>query len=138
MAEDVFKMFKDLELKAVGLDEKTNKMQEGYCVQFRNIGLPVHPDDYANPWSPLTMNLEKNTPKTDAVDPKDAPKTGSGKIDTTQAFAANVSSPQQSFVSTFVLVDDKLQMNNEYAVMPGSSKLSDTWYAIITGANGIP
>ena len=37
MAQDVFKMLKDLELKAVGLDEKTNKMQEGYFVAFRNI-----------------------------------------------------------------------------------------------------
>jgi hypothetical protein len=29
-------------------------------------------------------------------------------------------------------------MNNQYAVMPGSSKVSDSWYAVITGANGIP
>lgn len=138
MAQDVFKMFKDLELKAVGLDEKTNKMQEGYFVAFRSIGLPIHKDDYANPWSPLGVNLEKNIPKTDPVDPKDAPKTGSDKIDTTQAFAANIAKSQQSYLNTFVLVNNKLQMNNEYSVMPGSSKLADTWFAIITGANGIP
>ena len=82
---DVFKILKDLELKAVGLDEKTNKMQEGYFVAFRSIGLPVIKDDYANPWSPLGANLEKDIPQTDPVDPKNAPKTGSDKIDATQA-----------------------------------------------------
>ena len=138
MAQDVFKMLKDLELKAVGLDEKTNKMQEGYFVAFRSIGLPIHKADYENPYSPLGVNLNKDIPKTDPVDPKDAPKTGSDKIDTTQAFVANIAKSQQSYLSTYVLVNNKLQMNNEYSVMPGSSKLADTWYAIITGANGIP
>lgn len=138
MAQDVFKILKDLELKAVGLDEQSAKMQEGYFVAFRSIGLPIHKDDYTNPWSPLGVNLEKDIPKTDPVDPKNAPTTGSDKIDTTQAFAANVAKSQQSYLNTFVLVDSKLQMNSSYSVMPGSSKLSDTWYAIMTGANGIP
>jgi hypothetical protein len=138
MAEDVFKMFKDLELKAVGLDEKTNKMQEGYFVAFRDIGLPIHEDDYANPFAPTGVNLEKDIPKTDAADPKDAPKTGSGKIDTTQEFAASVAHDQQSYINTYILVDKKLQMNNQYAVMPGANSVADTWWAIITGANGIP
>ena len=138
MAQDVFKMLKDLELKAVGLDEKTSQMQEGYFVAFRSIGLPIHKDDYSNPWSPLGVNLQKDIPKTDPADPKDAPKTGSDKIDTTQAFAANIAKSQQSYLNTYVLVNNKLQMNNQYSVMPGSSKLADTWYAIMTGANGIP
>ena len=43
MAQDVFKILKDLELKAVGLDPETNKMQEGYFAPFRPIGLPIHP-----------------------------------------------------------------------------------------------
>ena len=79
MAQDVFKMLKDLELKAVGLDEQSKKMQEGYFVAFRSIGLPIHKQDYENPWSPLGVNLEKDIPKTDSVDPKNAPKTGSDK-----------------------------------------------------------
>jgi hypothetical protein len=138
MAQDVFKMLKDLELKSVGLDEKTNKMQEGYFVAFRNIGLPIHKDDYANPWSPLGANLQQNIPPTPAADPSTAPKTGSAAINTNQVFAANIAKSQQSYLSTYVLVDNKLQMNNQYSVMPGSSKLADTWYAIMTGANGIP
>ena len=138
MAQDVFKILQDLELKAVGLDEQTKKLQEGYFVAFRSIGLPIHKADYENPWSSLGANLEKDIPKTDPVDPKDAPTTGSGKIDTTQAFAAAIAKSQQAYLNTYVLVDNKLQMNNQYSVMPGSSKLSDTWYAIINGANGIP
>jgi len=139
---DVFKMFKDLELKAVGLDPQTNKMQEGYFVAFRSIGLPIHHLDYENPWDPfggnLAQNLQKAVQLTAAQDPKDAPKTGSSSIDINQAFAANIGASQRNYFSTYALVNNKLQMNNQYAVMPGSSHLDDTWYAIITGANGIP
>jgi len=137
MARDVFKIFKDLELKAVGLDEKTNKMQEGYFAAFRSVGLPVHTDDYANPYSPAGANLLKDIPKTDPVDPKDAPKTGSSSIDLTRAFAAGVAKSQQSFVNTFSLVNDKLQMSNDYSVMPSAGKVDGCWFAIVNGANGL-
>jgi hypothetical protein len=135
---DVFKIFKDLELKAVGLDEKTKKMQEGYFVAFRDIGLPIHKEDYENPFAPTGVNLAKDIPKTEPTDPKEAPKTGSGNVDTSQAFAANVAKSIQSYLNTYVLVNNKLQMNNQYSVIPGSSHLDDTWYAVIAGANGIP
>jgi hypothetical protein len=135
---DVFKIFKDLELKAVGLDEQTKKMQEGYFVSFRSIGLPIHHEDYANPFSPAGVNLDAARPKTEPIDPANAPRTGSSGIDTNEAFVAGIAKSYQSYLSTYVLVNNKLQMNNEYSVMPGSSRLDDTWYAIITGANGIP
>src|ERR1700730_14913889 len=115
MAQDVFKILKDLELKTVGLDPKTNKMQEGYFVSFRTVGLPIHGDDFANPWTPLGGNLEKDLekdiPKSDPVDPKDAKKTGSGSMDENKIFAAHVAKSQQSYLNTFLLVDDKLRMN---------------------------
>lgn len=135
---DVFKLLKDLELKSVGLDPQTNKMQEGYFVSFRTIGLPIHKEDYANPFSPLGVNLAKDIPAKDPKDPKDAPKTASAQMDENRIFAANIAKSQQAYLNSFLLVDDKLRMNSQYSVMPGSSKLSDSWYAIITGANGIP
>jgi hypothetical protein len=139
---DVFKILKDLELKSVGLDPQTNKMQEGYFVAFRSVGLPIHQEDFEDPWTPLggnlAANLDKAIAKTPATDPANAPKTGSSKLDETKIFAANIARSQQNYLNTFLLTDDKLQLNNEYAVMPGSSKVSDSWYAIITGANGIP
>lgn len=138
MAQDVFKILKDLELKAVGLDPNTQKMQEGYFVAFRTIGLPIHADDFSNPYSPLGGNLDKNIPKTDPVDPKDAQKTASSQIDENKIFTARIGTAMQSYLNTFLLTDDKLRMNNEYSVMPGSSKVSDSWWAIINGANGIP
>lgn len=137
--QDVYKIFKDLELKSVGLDPSNNKMQEGYFCAFRSIGLPIHKDDYSNPYSPLGGNLEKDIPKTDPVDPKDAkPETGSSNLSSDKAYTAGIAKSQQNFLNTFLLVDDKLKMNNLYAVMPGSSKVSDSWFAIINGANGIP
>jgi hypothetical protein len=140
MANDVFKILKDLELKSVGLDEQTKKMQEGYFIAFRSVGLPIHKDDFANPWSPLGVNLQKDLPPghDTATDPKDAPKTASGQMDESKIFAANIAKSQQSYLNTFLLTDDKLRMNNEYSVMPASSKVSDSWYALITGANGVP
>jgi hypothetical protein len=135
---DIFKILKDLELKCVGLDPQTNKMQEGYFVSFRTIGLPIHKEDFANPWSPLGVNLQKDIPQKDPSDPKDAPKTGSGQMDEKSIFVANIAKSMQSYLNTFLLVDDQLRMNSQYAVMPTSSKVSDAWWAIITGANGIP
>ncbi|MDH4085245.1 MAG: hypothetical protein OEV99_14220 [Nitrospira sp.] len=131
---DVFKILKDLELKAVGLNPETNRMQEGYFVAFRSVGMPIKSEDFANPWSPLSTNLEKAIPKTDPTDPKDAPKTGSGKMDENKIAVAGIAKSMQSYLNTFLLVDDKLQMSLQYTVMPGSSKLSDSWWPATTGS----
>lgn len=134
---DVFKILRDLEMKAVGVDPKTNAMQEGYFASFRNVGLPIRPEDYANPFSPIGVNLNSSVPASPAVDPADAPKTGSDTADTEEELQSLTKS-QRAYVNTFLLTDRKLRMNNTYSVMPGSSKVSDTWWAIITGANGVP
>src|SRR6476619_610933 len=114
MEKDVFKILKDLELKSVGLDPQTNKMQEGYFIAFRTVGLPIHKDDFKNPWSPLGVNLEKDVPQTDAADPQNAPKTASGAIDENKIFASKIAHDMQSYLNTFLLTDDKLRMNNQY------------------------
>src|SRR5579859_5662248 len=138
MAQDVFKILKDLELKAVGLDPATNIMQSGYFAAFRSIGLPILAADFANPFTPTGANLDKPVSTPSPADPKDAPKTGSGNLTEVAVAAPSVGRSQQSFLNTFLLTDSKLQMNNTWSVIPGSSKVSDSWYAIITGANGIP
>ncbi|HKP38751.1 MAG TPA: hypothetical protein VJT71_17980, partial [Pyrinomonadaceae bacterium] len=138
MAQDVFKILKDLELKAVGLDPQTNKMQEGYFVSYRSVGLPIHKSDFDNPWSPMSSNVQKDIKDTEPVDPKtQAPKTGSSKIDPDKLKGA-VGNSQLAYLNAFMLTDDKLVLNSAYSVMPGSSKVSDSWFAIINGANGIP
>jgi len=138
MPQDVFKILKDLELKAVGLDPQTNKMQEGYFAAFRPIGLPITLEDYDNPWEPSGGNLDHPTKQLPPTDPKSAPTTGSAKLSDTAISTAAISHSQQSFLNTFLLSDNKLQMNNTWSVIPGSSKISDSWYAILYGANGIP
>jgi hypothetical protein len=138
---DVFKILKDLELKAVGLDPQSQKMQEGYFVAFRSVGLPIHKDDYARPWSPLGAPPAPLAPAPEPVDPQTtaaAPPTTSASLEQKQAQIDAVSSAMKSYVNTFLLIDDKLQMNNMYSVMPGSSKISDSWFAIVNGAHGIP
>jgi hypothetical protein len=140
---DVFKILKDLELKAVGLDPSTNKMQEGYFVSFRSIGLPIHKDDFARPWTPTGGNLASNTASTPAnpngTDPAGLqPASASKTLDENKIAVANIAKSQQSFLNTFLLLDDKLVMSNDYSVIPGSSKINDSWFAIINGANAIP
>lgn len=138
MAQDVFKILKDLELKAVGLDPNSNKMKEGFFTSFRTIGLPVTKDDYDNPYAPGGLNLNKPAPTKDAIDPKDADKTASSELNEKRISIAGISKSIQSYLNTFLLIDNKLEMNSTANVMPGSSKVSDTWNAIINGANGIP
>lgn len=149
MEKDVFKIFKDLELRLVGLDDEKRKLQEGYFVSFRGIGLPIIAEDYANPYTPLGGNLTKAidtaneqlakaAQSSPPVDPKEVdPLTASSKLTFNQTFSAAIGKSQQAYINTFFLVDDKLRMNANYAVMPGSSKLSDSWFAIVNGANGI-
>ena len=101
------RFLKDLELKAVGLDPETNKMQEGYFSAFRSIGLPIHGEDNANPYSPVGGNIEKALPKADPVDPKDtAPATASGTLDPNKLFAAKIAKSQENFLNTFMLVSN--------------------------------
>lgn len=138
MAQDVFKILKDLELKAVGLDA-SNQMQGGYFTSFRPIGLPITLDDYEDPWSPTGANLDKPTTKADPKDPKGLPPvTSSSSITEKSISISAIANEQKSYLNTFLLIDSKLQMNKDYSVIPGSSKVSDTWFAILTGANGIP
>jgi hypothetical protein len=59
-------------------------------------------------------------------------------LDDNKVLIASIAQAQKNYLNTFMLVDRKLKMNSEYMVMPSSSTVSDTWYAIITGANGIP
>jgi hypothetical protein len=90
---------------------------------------------------PFGGNLAQNIDKAVAQIPPRSQRRAhdrGGTIDINKAFAANIGQSQRNYFSTYALVNDKLQMNNDYSVMPGSSHLDDTWYAIITGANGIP
>lgn len=142
MAQDVFKILKDLEYKACGVDPKSNKMQEGYFVSFRSIGLPIPKEDFYNPWTP-TGGQMKNI-NSDAVKTASAFAAGSdssaaapAKLDMNQLLTAGVGSSLMSYLNTFMLTDDKLVMNNNYAVMPDASHVSDAWFAIINGANAV-
>ncbi|WP_330351956.1 hypothetical protein [Streptomyces chartreusis] len=133
---DVFKILRDLEMKAVGVDPERKEIPEGYFVSFRSVGLPIRMEDYANPFSPIGVNLDK-PPAAPKEPPPGEPATGSSKIDTDRELQ-NITKSQRAFVNTFLLTDSKLRMNARYETMPGASKVSDSWWAIINGANGVP
>lgn len=148
MPADVFKMLKDLEYKAVGMDPASKQVPEGFFVSFRPIGLPIPEEDYRNPWSPTGANLKAtlaSVPKPDAA-PAPAttdagevtPVSASAQLDRNQIIAAGIGADMMAYLNTFMLTDDKLVMSEDYRVMPSAGKVNDTWYAIVNGANGIP
>jgi hypothetical protein len=56
----------------------------GFFVSFRNVGLPIRPEDYTNPFSPIGVDLNKDVPATPATDPANATKTGSNAAEPQQ------------------------------------------------------
>ena len=145
---DVLKVLEDLKYKAVGVDPNTKKMPEGYFVSFRDIGLPIPKEDFQNPWTPTGSNLKQildSKPKDEASrasgegqDPATLEAISASKqLEDMQFMSANIGASMQAFLQTFMLTDDKLELNSVYRAAPGASKLNDTWYAIINGANGI-
>ncbi len=144
---DVMKVLEDLKYKAVGVDPTSKKMPEGYFVSFLTIGLPIPQEDFKNPWTPTGSNLKEildSKAKAGAV----APPTGqdpatieaasvSKQLDDMQFLSANIGASMQAFLQTFMLTDSKIILDATYRVAPGTSKVNDTWYAIINGANGI-
>ncbi|PZP43673.1 MAG: hypothetical protein DI598_15530 [Pseudopedobacter saltans] len=144
---DVMKILKDLEYKAIGVDPKTKKMPDGYFASFRPIGLPIPESDFKNPWTPTGSNLKaildsKPKSNTDTIPPGTDPATidaisASKQLDDMAFMSAGIGASMQAYLQTFMLTDNKLVMSSDYLVAPGTSKVNDTWYAIINGANGI-
>jgi len=143
---DVMKVLRDLEYKAVGVDPQTQKMPDGYFVSFRPIGLPIPEEDFKNPWTPTGSDLKaildskpkNNETNTGGQDPATiAAASASKQLDDMQFMSANIGASMQAYLQTFVLTDSKIVMDSTYRVAPGTSKVNDTWFAIINGANGI-
>ena len=123
-------------------------MQEGYFASFRTMGLPIRPEDFANPWSPVGMNLEDPQQIPAPVDPKtEANATGGSNLNQStlpatlaaKAAAATAADRQSylAFLNGYLIVDEKLQMSNDYSVYDQASTVGDSWFYIITGANAV-
>src|SRR3712207_1156924 len=138
---DPFKILKDLELKATGLDPETSKQQEGYFVAFRDIGLPIRREDFIDPWHP---NRKAQVSFPENTDPKDVEGSGASQVglDPEKVHEdlqlTEINRSQRAFLNTHAIANVKLQMSPRYTVMPGASTVFDTWWAIVTGAQGIP
>ncbi|MGY1684968.1 hypothetical protein ACI8AK_05195 [Geodermatophilus sp. SYSU D00867] len=138
---DPFKILKDLELKATGLDPETSQQQEGYFVAFRDIGLPIRREDFIDPFHP---NRKAQVSFPENTDPKDVKGSGAKQagLDPEKVYEdlqlAEINREMRAFLNTHMITNVKLQMSNRYTVMPGASTVFDTWWAIVTGAQGIP
>jgi hypothetical protein len=144
---DVYKILKDLECKAVGVDPTSQKMPAGYFVSYRNIGLPIPEEDFANPWTPMGAEMKKiiSDAKAAATPPgSGATPDGTGTItapatiDINQVLNAGIGQSMLSYVNTFYLTDEKLEMAQDYRQMPSAGHVDDAWYAIANGAHAIP
>jgi len=147
MAQDVLKILKDLEYKSVGVDPQTQKMQEGYFVSFRNIGLPIPEEDFSNPWTPLGGEMKKilSDAKAAGAPPnKGSTPDATGAVtapaspDLTQLINAGIGQSMMNYVHTFYLTNEKLNMAPEWSVMPSAGHVDDAWFGIVNGAHAIP
>lgn len=150
ISDQLYQILEELQLKAVGLDPQTMKMQEGYFVSFRDIALPIRSEEFMNPWTPnrvpdlssfkADLNFQENTDPKDAVSPvsTDVSEPETSAEDAEDRRRAEAGRSIQAFINTHNLTNQKLQMSNRYSVMPGSGSVFDSWFAIITGAHGIP
>ena len=142
---NVLKILDDLKYKSVGVDPGTKKMPEGFFASFRPIGLPIPESDFRNPWTPTGGNLKEilsSTPKP-GVPPIRIPgsdpatttpvsaSTAADKMTKDQYITAGVGESMQAYLNTFMLTDDKLEMNGEYRTMPGSGKINDAWLLLL-------
>ncbi len=59
-------------------------------------------------------------------------------VATFASFEGTVTMPSQAPLANHMITDVKLQMSPRYSVMPGATGVFDTWWAIVTGAQGIP
>src|SRR5690349_16885331 len=107
MANDVYKILKDLEYKAIGLNPSTQKMQEGYFCSFRDLALPIPEEDFANPWTPMGAELKKimSDAKTAATPPGSGSTpdatgavTTPAAVDINQLITAGISQSMLSYV----------------------------------------
>jgi len=145
---DVMKVLEDLKYKAVGVDPNTKKKREGFFVSFRPIGLPIPKEDFKNPWTPTGSNMKEildSKPKDNSArassegqDPATVEAASVSKmLDDQQFMSANIGASMQAFLQTFMITDEQIVLNETYQSAPGNKKVSDIWWAIINGANGI-
>ncbi|MBE8714891.1 hypothetical protein [Sphingobacterium hungaricum] len=144
---DVFKILEDLKWKAVGVDPTTGQVPENQFVSFLPIGLPIPEEDFKNPWSPTQSNLKESMDE--AKKSRQASESGtdpaqteaasaSAMIEETMMKSALIGRDMMSYLQTFSLTDTKISIDETYRGWPTASKVNDTWYAIINGANAVP
>lgn len=136
--KDVFAIYDNLRSKALGISDRS-KPPEGFIVSFLPCGRPVNPDDYLNPWTP-DLTTDTSSPGGSGTGTAGT-STGTEGGGTTQPDAQTlnqITKRQRNLMNLSRLVDHKLQMNGSGLVVPGSSEISNTWWAILQGANARP
>ncbi len=135
---DLQRILRDLEAKAIGLKPNSDELQEGFFVSFRKIGLPIREHEYQDGAEDFFIGNAEELVKEDAdVTPNTVPDSGNGTdgLDTSVTIAGKKPlSREMNYLRTFVLSNDKIRMNKEFFVEPGTSRVSDTWERIISGA----
>jgi len=133
---DLQKILSDLEAKAIGLKPGTNELQEGFFVSFRKIGEPIREKDFKDAIEDLFLDVENLTDMEAEVTQPATAQLGNSieGINNNNVVELTKISEEMAYLRSFVLSDDKIRMNPEYFTEPGTSKVSETWAAIINAA----
>jgi hypothetical protein len=116
---DVLKIYDDLMVKFTGADQA--KAPEGFVVSLLPQALPVNPADFRNPFHPADAGpASTGTPEGDA------------------AALEKINQGKKSLYNLCQFLDRKLMVDGSGRVYPSSTLISQTWQAIVTGANARP
>ena len=145
MENDVFKILEDLKWKAVGVDPTTGQTPKNQFVSFLPIGLPIPEEDFKNPWTPTQSHLKeglqeaiKNKANTETgTDPQNTEAISVSSMLENNLLSAEIGASMMAYLQTFMLTDTKISIDEVYKSWPQASRVNDTWYAIINGANAI-
>lgn len=133
---DLHKILQDLEAKAVGLKPGTDELQEGFFVSFRKMGLPIREHDHKGGLEDIFEDAQSldEMQSTEEVKLPDYGDGVDGLKSDVKVEGKEPHSKEMNYLRTFVLSNDKIKMNKEFYVEPGTSKVSDTWEGVLRGA----
>jgi hypothetical protein len=114
--QDVLQVYEEVIARFTGAGGV--KAPEGFIVSLRPMALPVNPEDYMNPWHPADG----------------APvETGDAAVDA--AAVEKINRSKKAGYNLSLLLDAKLMMDGSGQAFPAASTVSQTWEAIVNGAN---
>jgi len=110
MSKDaVLTLYDDIKRRVLGMTD-SQKEPDGILYSMMQVGHPLNAEDFRNPYTPFTQAGPEETP-------------------------ADIGRRQQAAFYVSQFLDHKIRLESDFKLAPVSSKISETWRAIITSSS---